>query len=82
MPRFNYQITILNQLPQKVVKEEQQYTLKKTLNYKLRKDVKIYKPNQLESTSIEIIQSKETFIAGCIYRYPSMETSDFNKYYL
>ena len=82
MPRFTYQITILNQLPQKVVKEEQQYTLKKTLNYKLRKDVTIYKPNQLESAFIEIIQSKETFTVGCIYRYSSMETSDFNKYYL
>ena len=56
--------------------------IKKTLNYKLRKDLITYKPNQLESTFTEVIQNKETFIAGCICRHPSMEVSDFNKYYL
>ena len=38
--------------------------IKKSLNYKLRKDLITYKPNQLESTFIEIIQSKETVIVG------------------
>ena len=33
----------------------------------------IYKPNQLESTILEIIQNKETFVVGCIYRHTSME---------
>ena len=33
LPRFNYQITIINQLPQKVIKEEEQQTLK---NFKLQ----------------------------------------------
>ena len=56
--------------------------IKKTLNYKLRKDLIIYKPNQLESTFVEIIQNKEAFIAGSIHRHPSMEISDFNQYYL
>ena len=56
--------------------------IKKTLSYKLRKDLIIYKPSQLESTLIEIIQNKETFIVGCIYRHPSMEISTFNKHVL
>ena len=38
--------------------------IKKSLNYKLRKDLVTYKPNQLEFTFIEIIQSKETVIVG------------------
>ena len=38
--------------------------IKKSLNYKLRKDLITYKPNQLESTFIEIIQSKESVIVG------------------
>ena len=40
--------------------------IKKTLHYKLRKDLIIYKPNQLESTFTEVIQNKQTFIVGCI----------------
>ena len=36
LPRFNYQITILNQLPQKVIKEEEQQTLK-TIKLETRK---------------------------------------------
>ena len=70
----------MTQLPQKVVKEEQQYTLKKTLNQKPRKDLIIYKPNQLEPIFIEIIQNKETFIvAACIDMYGNLW---INKYYL
>ena len=35
-----------------------------------------------QSTFTEIIQNKETIIVGCIYRHPSIDMSDFNKYNL
>ena len=52
------------------------------INYKLRKDLQIYKPKQLESTFIEAVQNKERIIIGCLYRHPSMELSEFNNPYL
>ena len=55
---------------------------KKGINYKLRKDLQIYKPKQLESTFIKVDQNKERIIIGCLYRYPSMELSEFNNHYL
>ena len=77
LPGYNFEST-----PTESTKGGTAIYIKKTLNYKLRKDLIIYKPNQLESTFIEVIQIKKTFIAGCIYRHPSVEISDFNKYYL
>ena len=56
--------------------------VKKGINYKLRKDLQIYKPKQLESTFIEVVQNKERIIIGCLYRHPSMELSEFNNHYL
>ena len=56
--------------------------IKKGVNYKLRKDLQIYKPKQLESTFIEVVQNKERIIIGCLYRHLSMELSEFNNYYL
>ena len=56
--------------------------VKKGINYKLRKDLQIYKPRQLESTFIEVVQNKERIIIGCLYRHPSMELSEFNNHYL
>ena len=56
--------------------------VKKGINYKLRKDLQIYKPKQLESTFIEVVQNKERITIGCLYRQPSMELSEFNKHYL
>ena len=56
--------------------------IKKGMNNKLRKDHQIYKPKQLESTFIEVVQNKERIIIGCLYRHPSMELSEFNNHYL
>ena len=56
--------------------------VKKGINYKLRRDLQIYKPKQLESTFIEVAQNKERIIIGCLYRHPSMELSEFNNHYL
>ena len=56
--------------------------VKKRINYKLWKDLQIYKSKQLESTFIEVVQNKERIIIGCLYRHPSMELSEFNNYYL
>ena len=53
------------------------------LSYKSRNDLNLYKANQLESTFIEIINSKKSnIIVGCLYKHPVMDVTDFNKNYL
>ena len=50
---------------------------------KPRTDLQIYKKRDLESTFIEIINSKKSnIIVGCIYRHPNMDLNDFNSDYL
>ena len=49
------------------------------LSYKSRNDLNLYKANQLESTFIEIINSKKSnIIVGCLYKHPVMDVTDFN----
>ena len=53
------------------------------LSYKSRNDLNLYKANQLESTFIEIINSKKSNIfVGCLYKHSVMDITDFNKNYL
>ena len=53
------------------------------LKSKSRNDISIYKPKELESTFIEIINPrKKNTIIGCIYRHPCMLVDDFNENYL
>ena len=53
------------------------------MNHKSRNDLKLYKANELESTFIEIINSKKSnIIVGCLYKHPVMDVTDFNKNYL
>ena len=59
--------------------------IKQGVNYKLRKDLQIYKPKELESTFVEVLEpgmSKNNMIIGCIYHHPSMELSEFNNNFL
>ena len=56
--------------------------VKKGINYKLQKDLQIYRPKQLESTFIEVVQNKERIIIHGLYRHPSMELSEFNNHYV
>ena len=56
--------------------------VKKGINYKLRKDLQIYKSKQLESTFVEVVQNKERIIIGCLHKHPPMELSEFNNHYL
>ena len=57
--------------------------IKDTLKYICRKDLQIYKPAELESTFIELLSSSgKNIIVGCIYRHPSMHSSEFNSTYL
>ena len=52
--------------------------IKSNLNYRVRNDLTIYKCKELESIFIEIINSKATnTIVGCIYRHPSMCSTEF-----
>ena len=53
------------------------------LSYKPRTDPNLDIGNQLESTFIEIINSrKNNTIIGCLYNHLSMDVFDFNKNYL
>ena len=48
------------------------------IDFNPRKDLEIYQSKELESTFIEIINSKESNdIIGVIYRHPHMDTADF-----
>ena len=58
--------------------------IKQGINYKLRKDLQIYKSKELESTFVELLESgmsKNNMIIGCIYCHPSMELSEFNYHF-
>ena len=53
------------------------------LSYKTKNDLKIYKSFELESTFIEICNTKKTnIIIGCIFKYPSMNINEFSDDYL
>ena len=57
--------------------------ISKSLNYKVRKDLVLYKARELETIFIEIINPKgKNIIVGCIYKHPTMNTSEFNHYFL
>ena len=52
--------------------------VKQGLNYKLRKDLNIYKPKELESKFVEIVnKGSANEIVGVIYRHPSMCENEF-----
>ena len=55
----------------------------KKLKSKIRNDIKIYKPKELESTFIEITNPrKKNTLIGCIYKHPCMSVDEFNDIYL
>ena len=57
--------------------------VKDGINYKPRSDLNIYKPKELESQFVEIINENETnTIVGVIYRHPCMNPNIFNDEYL
>ena len=52
-------------------------------SYKCCNDLNIYKKNELESTFIEIVNTrKSSTIVGVIYRHRSMDLADFDCNYL
>ena len=53
-------------------------------SYKIRKDLKLYKPHKIESVFVEVIMPKRTnnIIVGCIYRHPDNNIDEFNTNYL
>ena len=49
------------------------------LSYKVRKDLQLHRPKELESVFIELlIPSKSSLILGTIYKHPSMQHFNFN----
>ena len=48
------------------------------LNYKLRKDLEVYKPKQFECTFIEIFYEKyKNTVVGCMYKHHTISEDDF-----
>ena len=59
--------------------------IKQGINYKLRKDLQIYKSKELESTFIEVLEPGmpgNNMIIVCICCHPSMELSGFDNHFL
>ena len=55
----------------------------KSLNYKLRKDLNLNKPKEIESTFIEVIEiKKKNTVIGCIYKHPKVPIKEFLNDYL
>ena len=53
------------------------------LKYKVRRDLNIHNKSLIESTSIEIMNTKQkNMIIGCIYKHPKQGTHDFNENYI
>ena len=49
------------------------------MSYKPQTDLNMYEKNELESTFIEIINSKKSnIVVGCVYKHPNMDVLDFN----
>ena len=52
-------------------------------NYKLRNDIKIYKPKELEPIFIEIIgKTSKNAIVGYIYKHGTLSISEVNHTYI
>ena len=51
-------------------------------SYKIRKDLKLYKPHKIEFVFKVIMPKRTNIIAGCIYRHPDNNIDNFNTNYL
>ena len=57
--------------------------IKEGINYKPRTDLNMYKPKELESYFVEVVnQNAANSIVGVIYRHPCMDANSFNSEYL
>ena len=55
----------------------------KQLNFRLRNDLTMNKPGELESTFIELIlPNRKNVICACIYKHPRMDIDYFNEFFL
>ena len=55
----------------------------KSLKYKLKKDLNLNKPKKIESTFIEIIETKKkNTVIGCIYKHRKVPIKEFLNDYL
>ena len=53
------------------------------LNYKVRNDLNMCQPGNLESTFIELILPfKRNLVLGCVYKHPRMKINEFNENFL
>ena len=55
----------------------------KQLTYRLRKDLKIYKSREIESTFIGLVNNNNSnTVLGCIYKRPKVSVTEFMEDYL
>ena len=78
-----FDVTLQNYNLYQTSTESTSIYVSKKLNSKIRNDIKIYKPKELESTFIEITNPrKKNTLIGCIYKHPCMSVDEFNDIYL
>ena len=82
LPPFPLNINIDNYIyeytPTKSSKGGTLLYIDKSLKYKLRKDLNLNKPKEIESTFVEIIETKKkNAIIGCIYKHPNVSIKEF-----
>ena len=59
------------------------FYIDQNLKYKVRGDLNIFIKSLIESTFIEIINTKQkNMMIGCIYKHPKLGTRDFNENYI
>ena len=59
------------------------FYIDQNLKYKVRGDLNIFIKSLIESTFIEIMNTKQkNMIIGCIYKHPKLGTRDFNENYI
>ena len=59
------------------------FFISEKLNYKVRNDLNMCQPGNLESTFIELILPfKRNLVLGCVYKHPRMKINEFNENFL
>ena len=86
MPRFsniNIDNYIYEYTPTESSKGSTLLYIDKSWKYKLRKNLNLNKPKEIESAFIEIIETKKkNTVIDCIYKHPKLPIKEFLNYYL
>ena len=54
-----------------------------SVKFKIREDLKLYKPKEIESTFLEIIENtQKNVIVGCFYKHPGVAIQEFTNNFI